>query len=279
MSIFETTGRVAGNAAAGKGTTRLTGRPSTLRDADLDPIWVSLLAEDGSLAVVALLGDGMPEVTGGGGWIAVDRPKRRPVTVWEAPEAVGMTLPLLLDGHASDTSVEGEVRVIERMAGALVAGDVQPPALIVTGKAVPHSYEDAAQNRWVIAEPPEWGDAIRNQDGDRTRQPVTLSLLLHNPPEKLERLTPATAAPSYRVAVAKQGDTFQSMAQRELGNILLAGELAQLNRDKGPAEFKHAHAATRIRTGAQVRLPSRKLQQQWEQKTRNRRSRLSGDGA
>jgi hypothetical protein len=211
-------------------------------------------------AVLALLDSAVPTPTGGGGIEAVARPGRRPLTVYRSPEALGLVLSVICDGHAYGDSVEPECRAIERMAGMFVPGDPGPQRLIVQGQSVPHcAGAEAFRHRWLISEPPSWGDdpeVIRRQsDGDRTRQQVTLTLLLATDADELRKIAPSKPAPSFRNTSAHKGDTYRSIAKRVLGEPRLGRDLARLNGDKDPAK--------KLAEGARVRLPSHHLKELW----------------
>lgn len=234
-----------------------------------DPRFVSLTSEDGELTFVARLGPDGADVTGGGGWELIERQGRRPIVHWSGSEAPTMTLDLMLDKLMLGKSVEDDIRVIENMAGALVAGDTEPPRLIVSGQAVPHSAEKSSTARWVIAQPPDWGDKLRRQDGNRVRQAVTLTLYLATEPNPLTQVSAvADQQPDYRVVGSKYEDTFASLAARELGNKALGTKLARLNRDFRSA-YKHATASTKT-LGQPVRLPTAHTQKLWERELKGK---------
>lgn len=247
----------------------------------IDARYVMLRAEESGLGeddlVVHLrLGD-PPKVIGGGGIETVDRQGRRPMTVWRGSEALGLQFDgLLLDGYRGRRSVEPDIRAIEIMAGAFVAGDEAPKKLIVQGSAVPHDYLKASGNRWVIAEPPDWTDPVVRIKplGVRVRQAVNLKLLLWTEPEELKRIKPRWPTPQYKIYKANGRETFIQIAHRQLGNSKLGGELATLNRERNPA-FKGAHptANTKPNKGVLVWLPTKALQAEWERIRRRRPKR------
>jgi hypothetical protein len=135
--------------------------------------WVRISSSDPPLSVTARLAEDRPNVEDGyGGWDEVVRPRRAPITTWRASPGLKLTLPILLDGWASDTSVERAVAQIEQMARPN-ASDGDPPRVKIaaTGSAIPYQGRT-----WVITAL-AWGDALMNPAGNRTRQQVTLSLL------------------------------------------------------------------------------------------------------
>jgi hypothetical protein len=229
----------------------------------LDARFVTVTSDDGELQIVCRLGPEGAQVTAGGGYQLIPRQGRRPLVHWSGSEAPTMTLDLMIDRLMAGKSVEDDVRVVEQMAGALVAGDTEPPPLIVAGAAVPHSVEKSSSARWVIAEPPDWGERRHRYDGQRIRQQVTLTLYLLTEGEQLKQADAPDAPPDYRVVQSKADDTFASVAARELKNKKLGTKLAQLNRDFHSA-FKHATATTRT-GGLTVRLPTSATKKLWEQ--------------
>jgi hypothetical protein len=216
---------------------------------------VQITSDDGTMVVRARL-DEPPTTVGGGGIEPVTRPQRRPLTPYRTPEAPGLTLSLLLDGWSDGRSVEADCRTLERMASMFLPSDPGPSKLIVVGEAVPHcSITEAVRHRWLISDPPAWGEALRDSTGARLRQQVTLTLLLSTEAEELEQIKPRQPKPNYKVAVAHQGDTYLKIAARRLGSQRLGRKLAQLNDERDPTKT--------IPTGHKVRLPSDHLLGTW----------------
>jgi hypothetical protein len=135
--------------------------------------WVRISSSDPPLSVTARLAEERPNVEDGyGGWDEVVRPRRSPITTWRGSPGLKMTLPILLNGWAQNRSVEREIAQLEQMARP-TASDGDPPRirLEATGSAIPY-----LRRRWVISSL-AFGDALMNNDGNRVRQQVTLSLL------------------------------------------------------------------------------------------------------
>lgn len=221
---------------------------------------VEIRSEDADLKITALLGQEAPQLTGGvGGWEAVNRPNRRPLSVWRGvQEPLRMVLPLLLDkwdDSASGRSVEAECRVLERMGG-LDRNDPEPPILIVEG-SLPHDESRAKSNRWVI-EGLEWGDALRRaEDGHRVRQEVTVTLMLFVQDDKLSRIRRGSSPGGRsRYVKARNGDTFEKIAHRELGSGRYGLKLARLNGKRS--------AGTHIKVGTRVKLPTASVLKSWK---------------
>lgn len=228
------------------------------------PEWVAIHTEafTGPLAggVLGLLLD-PPKVLGGGGLESVARPGRRPLTPYRGTETLGLSLTFLIDQYAEGKSIEPYCRVIEIMAGMFLPDDPGPQLLIVQGKAVPHcSGASAFRHRWKIGNSGDdiWADdpaTIRRPDGKRTRQAISLELWLDTEADELKKLPPQKAAPNFKVAVAKDGDTYRKIAKRALGEPRLGRKLAQLNDDKDPLK--------KLAQGTRVRLPSDHLKGLW----------------
>jgi hypothetical protein len=137
-------------------------------------VYVRVQCDDPPTDLTLLLGEERPEVSSGyGGWSEVARPKRTTVTTWTGQPARRMSLSLLFDKWNAGTSVETDIRRLERMALPRPGG--QPPTVTVSapGGVIPPTYEALP---WVI-DAIAWGDALMNVHGNRVRQAVTLTLL------------------------------------------------------------------------------------------------------
>lgn len=223
--------------------------------------WVELRAEhDRALKIRVWLGEGSPQVTGGvGGWDAVARPGRRPLSVWRGPtEPLRQVIPLLFDGWAhgkgpEGSSMEADIRVLEKMGG-LDRGDPKPPAIIIEG-SLPHDESRAPGNRWVV-ETLEWGEAIRRtSDGHRVRQACLATFMLYTE-SNLSAIKRAKPRPKYRVVSAHTGDTYEKIAARELKLRRAGNRLARLNGSRD--------AGKRLKRGTKVRLPTAKALADWK---------------
>lgn len=133
----------------------------------------------GPALVFDLIGDDI--LTGGtGGWDSLSRPRREAATEWVGTPATTYVLPLLIDGIETqvgrDTVIESACRQVEKW-GMPAKKTGQPPILRVTGLV-----QVSTSSRWVVNDI-EWGTAIRNQDGRRIQQPITLTLLKYVEPK------------------------------------------------------------------------------------------------
>jgi len=130
---------------------------------------------DPPLRVMARLGDGPVLIEAGfGGWQEVARPRRIPLTTWQASPGLRMALPLMIDAFAAGKSVENLIGDIKRM-GRPTAKNGEPPIVTVRARGAAVPYQNVG---WVI-DSIDWGDALMNDSGNRVRQALTLHLLQH----------------------------------------------------------------------------------------------------
>jgi hypothetical protein len=119
-----------------------------------------------------LVGD--DEVSDGvGGWEDLARPRRKSAVEWVGTPAMTLVLPLLIDGTERAVGVDA---VIEWKCARLFSWGRKtkktglPVVLRATGP-----IRCTAQQRWVI-NGLSWGGQIRNADGRRVQQYVTVTL-------------------------------------------------------------------------------------------------------
>ena len=228
--------------------------------------WVELKASDPPLVVLVRLGAARPTVDAGyGGWQAVRRPRRSPLTVFDASPALHMTIPILFDGWHAQASVEAAIRRLEKMA-RITGSDGTPPRVKIRAQGSHISF----QNRTWIIDSLTWGDALMSKNGNRLRQAASVGLLeyirdthLADKSASARRRQKATAskkkagASTKRKVASKRGpttgkktilvDTFAdpasgfgmgedlaSIAARELGDADRWPEIAQLNGIRDP---------------------------------------------
>jgi len=103
-------------------------------------------------------------------WNTFDRNFQKDGIIWVGQSLSLYTLPLRLDGYSSDPvrSVEADIRTLQSF-GRMVAGST-PPRLGLTG-----NVSTPASMRWVITGL-EWGQAIRDENGQRLQQDVVVEL-------------------------------------------------------------------------------------------------------
>lgn len=136
-----------------------------------------------------LVGDDV--LAGGVGvWTVLNRPRRVEAIEFSAISGYTYGLPLLLDGMETspgvDRVVESQIQALTNWASVPTQKTNQPAVVRVTGPL------KAPQNlRWVI-ENLEWGACVRNRQGRRVQQYVTVTLRQFVEP-KIKR-SPAKAA-------------------------------------------------------------------------------------
>lgn len=212
-------------------------------------------AKERNLKVECWLGEGNPQVIDGyAGWEVVDRPKRRGLTYWKGSNPVRLEVPILIDEFSrrrGERSIEKECRVFEKMAG-LIRDGVEPPLIeIHSGGVIPHDYRDAPQNDWVI-ETLDWGDAIRNRNGNRVRQAGIITFLLYVDADSLNKLGKRLerVGKGTKIYVVKRGDkSLREIAKRLLGKGDRWREIASLNGIRDPKK---------IFEGQRLRVPKKK---------------------
>lgn len=231
----------------------------------LDSVQITAPDRDDLDVLLVKIGPGDVTLSGGmGGWEAVARPERRPLTVWRGPgDPLTLALPLLFDGWASADpahnggySVEAPIRLLERMAG-LDKGDPEPPQLVLEG-SLPHDASQTGKrpNRWVI-DSIEWGEVIRRpSDGVRVRQACMVTFLLFADDDRLERIRRPSPHGRVRYVKAHKGDTWEKIAARELKLKRAGNRLARLN--------GHRDGSGKVKAGTRVRLPSAKALKDWK---------------
>jgi hypothetical protein len=155
------------------------------------------------------------ETKGGGGvWEVQKRPYLPPLTVWKGPaEAYTHKISLVLDalgdgrnhGLVSPEGLSVQYAAIEAMAGMQLGVPLdqwtRPPVLFLNGGGgLPHDHKEDESFRWVIAEPPAWGETIRAAYGKDAgfilRQELSLTFMLFED---------AISGSGSRVPVGKQG--------------------------------------------------------------------------
>lgn len=207
---------------------------------------VRLWCPEFHLDLVVLMGDAAPKVTGGlGGWEVTARPRQVSMTTWAGVEPYQVELSLMLDGHAAGTSVEGQLARI--MAVARGDNESEPGILRVEGIAMPPAP------KWIV-EGVEFGDALLDaRTGERTRQPLSVTLREYVPPEYLQLRRGATQGSKgkTRTITTKKGDTPAKVAARQRCTF---AQVRALNRELVTKANQHLDTGTKLR----VPLPDAK---------------------
>lgn len=201
---------------------------------------IRLSCDDPAADLVLGLGAEAPKITGGiGGWEVTARPRQIGMTTWQGSEPFQVQLSVMLDGYASDTSVEPTLRELVTIA----RGDDESPPGVVAITGIPMPADD-----WVL-EALEFGDPILSpQDGSRLRQPLGLTLREYVPPSFLQprRGTLQGAKGKTKVLTARRGDTPAKIARRQDCKWT---DLRSLN----PTLVRKANQA--LKTGTKLRAP------------------------
>jgi LysM repeat protein len=185
------------------------------------------------------LGDGPATASSDGGWSFVSRPKTTGFTSWEGRLPYVMTIPLMLDGFATDDSVEGEWEALRSIFRNGVGPERQPSPISITG-AVP-----LTNLIWVIQSIEPTSELRRPSDTHRTRIAFTLTVMQFidadvitavkkSPAAAAAARKPGAAAPATRTYVVKKGDTLSKIAASMLGSYKRYTEIAKLNGIRDP---------------------------------------------
>lgn len=192
------------------------------------------------------LGDGAAKLTTPGGWNPVARPRRTALSEWQGQDPVTMAVPIMLDGLATDRSVEPECSILFGWL-RVVNGPAQPQVLRVDG------HVPLTGQLWVVSGL-EWGETLRSGSGYRIRQEVTVTLMEYVPSgvvvqavsspaaaaaQRVTAITSTATTSSSSTAAAstpaagtytvKKGDTIQTIAQKQLGNSSKWTQIADMN--------------------------------------------------
>jgi hypothetical protein len=151
---------------------------------------ITFKSTDPNMSFTCWLNNDGVKVTGGyGGWDVVQRPRRLSLTQWNGRDPISMDIAILIDGFASNDSVENECLILEKMAGVGGKDFNDPPVVNLEGAAVPHRNQDYRITNI------QWGEMIRRvSDGDRTRQEAVVSVIRDVRADKIAFLSAAQAA-------------------------------------------------------------------------------------
>lgn len=220
--------------------------------------FVRLWSDDAE--VIVGLGAEPPQQTQGyGGWEEIDRKRRKSLTIWKgrAPRRIVMALLFdVLGEEESGPELERDIRVLESFAGE--DQPVEPPLVnFDSGGFIPNDFTDAPEIRWLL-DGIDWGDAIRDSEGQRERQEASITLLEYVPDQRVEELPPAAkrreaskkgkckGAKSKRYTV-KKGDTLVSIAKAQLHDADCWKAIGNANEIRDPR--------APLKVGRNIRLP------------------------
>lgn len=207
-------------------------------------MYVSIIADELNLQVVALLDDDAESTSGYGGWEEIERVGRKPITAFRGSPTLKKTLPIILDGYMKREPVDELMRAIERMARS--EDEQEPPTVRLVGP-VRH-----ADRSWVLTEI-DWGEVIRRSpDGAYLRQHAVLSFTEFvdaktaiSKPGKRPKGKKKSKARRHRV---KKGETLRTIASKYLGSPKRWKEIADLNGLRAP---------DRLKVGMWLKLPAK----------------------
>lgn len=176
------------------------------------------------LSVTALMDATRPQPTNGyGGWEILGRVRRRAILEWDGGQPWKIDVNLILWNPGG--SVEDDCDRLEEMA--ISPSPLQPPPTVIASG--PFSKATGAA-KFVIADL-AWGDAHVLASGDRWQQFVTVSLLQKADEAFVQTATKAakSAAKNTSSYVVKSGDTLDSIAKDQLGDVKRKTEIVALN--------------------------------------------------
>lgn len=163
-----------------------------------------LVAVDGSIDLKMSMGDGPATPTAGlSGYESIKRIRRKSMTAFVGTEPFAQDVPVMLDGFRENRSIERQLERLEEFGGSTRFRAYGPI----------HHEGDV----YVFGDEPEYGDAIRAEDGTLLRQRLTL---------KLEEYVPAVIAGTRRGGreavgqaqpveyTTRKGDTLEKIAFR-----------------------------------------------------------------
>jgi hypothetical protein len=134
--------------------------------------WITIRCQSPPTLLTVRLGEDRPDVSAGyGGWDEIERPRRVSIVTWTGSPVRRMSVALLFDNWAEGTSIEADLARLDALARPRIGGAPPTVTLDAAGGHLP--YKGLT---WAI-DGIEWGDALMNGHGNRTRQAVTLSLV------------------------------------------------------------------------------------------------------
>ena len=229
-----------------------------------------------------LAGDGGPVPSGGWAkWAVVDRPQRVGVTVFQGYDPITLTVPVRFDAVAypaiDGQSIEDDIDRLEWMAGRgklyfntpFSPGLGENPLVQISAAdahgipvpLVPLVWQGAGAT-WLVTDI-AYGDAIRDESGQRIRQDVTVTLLQHIAgPFDSGNDSPATRAKGragqkgkFSTVTVRVGlRTYQEIATRFAHNPGAAKQIMDAN--KTSKKLKSIRSVTaQLPNGAKVKVP------------------------
>lgn len=198
---------------------------------------VGFVTQKGVMVQAWVNGVAKPLGGGYGGYGSTQRTGRRARTTYQGVDVQGMTIPVLLDGWATRTSVGPDVRNLKAMASPSGADDLTPPQPVFVTGTVP------MPNDWWVIQALEPGDNIRLRDGDDAILRHDFIVTVVTPPED------GIITTNGKRYTVRPGDTLTSIASRQLGQASRWREITSAKTGK------HFRDPTYIKPGQVVRLP------------------------
>lgn len=204
--------------------------------------------------VRVMLDEGAAKATATGGWAVINRAKQKGFTTWDGYEPYQMTIAVMFDGLATDTTVEHEYDALRRIMRVPTGPAKQPSPIRVAGPVPLTGLPWVVQNLG-----PDEGRTIRRaSDGHMVRCPVVVTLLEYVEADVAIAIKPSPAAaaveravvagkpPAARTYTVKKGDTLSKISATFLGSYKRYLEIAKLNSIRDP---------NRISVGQVLRIP------------------------
>ena len=222
----------------------MTATPFVITNISVPGTWNVTCVLIGSAKLSRAGGTSASASSGGGGWQVIDRSRKKAATEWLDYYPYVMTCTCLLDGGVGlePASVEGYITTLESFEVPVPGSSPPLPPILTVKGPVPHT-----DLFWVCTRLEQTGGEtgqIRNLAGQRTQQKFSIELTEYSPSSALStstlsatqqgQLAVGSAAGQTTVAsttsyVIKTGDTLQSIAVAQLGNVTLWVQIAVLN--------------------------------------------------
>jgi hypothetical protein len=209
--------------------------------------FITFKSDDPDLVVTVRLGDGDIKPDFDTGWTREKRPRKKALTWWSGTDGLNLDIPILVDHHVSGDGVTGErdCRILEKMEGQDLDGGEPPIIAFNSGGVVPHDEHDASHVDWVVSKI-DWGPAIRNQYGNRTRQAATITLWNFEEDEQLNDDSASkvhkrrhgsthSRGARHKTHHVQPGETLSTIARDELGDAKRWRDIAKKNPKHGRA--------------------------------------------
>lgn len=211
---------------------------------------VALAEASGSRVVIGELGQALPQITDGfGGFATVDRTGRIQSTWWQGRNTIAVTFGIRFDERPTVASVEGQIRILEALAGVGLDDDEPPPGVVFDAAAlVPLDQRDARANgwKWAINAPPDVQEYER-ADGSGLRfvyeanltlirqvTDATLKQRSQAAAHRAKKKTKSKTGPKHRTYTVHTGDTLVKIAVKEYGDVDRWPDIAKRNNIRDP---------------------------------------------